>query len=38
MNFKVSLFQHAWLFWVVIALIAAFAAITVAMAKVRRWI
>ncbi|HEX6725144.1 MAG TPA: CorA family divalent cation transporter [Gaiella sp.] len=38
MNFKVSLFAHTWLFWVVIALIAAFAAVTVAVAKRRRWI
>lgn len=38
MNFKVSLFEHAWLFWLVVALIATFAAVTVAVAKLRRWI
>ena len=38
MNFKVPLFEHTFLFWVVIALIAAVALVTVTVAKVRRWI
>jgi magnesium transporter len=38
MNFKVGLFEHAGLFWVVVALIAALAAATVAVARTRRWI
>jgi magnesium transporter len=38
MNFKVGLFDHAGLFWVVVALIAILAAGTVAIARARRWI
>jgi len=38
MNFKVELFQHPMLFWVVIGVIVAVAAVTVAVARVRRWI
>jgi Mg2+ and Co2+ transporter CorA len=38
MNFKVPLFEHTWLFWVVIAFIATFAVVTVAIAKLRSWI
>jgi Mg2+ and Co2+ transporter CorA len=38
MNFKVGLFNHTELFWVVIAIIIAFAPITIGIAKVRDWI
>ena len=38
MNFEVGLFEHANLFWVVVALIAAVAAGTLAIARARRWI
>jgi magnesium transporter len=38
MNFKVGLFQVTWVFWVVVAAIAAFAPITVGVAKRARWI
>ena len=38
MNFKVGLFTHAALFWVVLALIAAIAAITLVVARLRHWI
>ena len=38
MNFKVPLFQHTFLFWVVIALIVGIALVTVIVAKLRRWI
>jgi len=38
MNFRVGLFTHAWLFWVVIVGIAAFGAATLAAARARRWI
>lgn len=38
MNFKVGLFNNAWLFWVVVATIAAVAPLTLAVARVRRWI
>jgi magnesium transporter len=38
MNFRVGFFEHSWLFWVVVALIAAFALATLAVARLRRWI
>jgi magnesium transporter len=38
MNFKVGLFTHAWLYWVVVAAIIAIAPLTVGFAKQRRWI
>ena len=38
MNFKVGLFQEAWIFWIVIAVIILVAPITVAIAKMRDWI
>ena len=38
MNFKVGLFEHSGLFWVVLALIATFAVATLAAARARRWI
>ncbi len=38
MNFKVSLFDHPQLFWVVIALMITVALVTVVVAKLRRWI
>jgi magnesium transporter len=38
MNFKVPLFQYTFLFWVVIAVIVAIAAVTVTAAKLRDWI
>lgn len=38
MNFKVGFFEHSGLFWVVLALIAAFAVATLAAARARRWI
>ena len=38
MNFKVPLFAHPQLFWVVIALIVAGAVVTLTVAKLRRWI
>jgi magnesium transporter len=38
MNFKVGLFEYTWLFWVVVAVIVAFAPLTVALARRRHWI
>ena len=38
MNFKVGLFNHASLFWVVLAVIVAIAPLTLGVAKQRRWI
>ncbi|MFL6203889.1 MAG: CorA family divalent cation transporter [Acidimicrobiales bacterium] len=38
MNFKVGLFEHDYLFWVVLAVIVCVAPLTVAIAKQRRWI
>ena len=38
MNFKVGLFEHAALFWVVVLVIALIAAVTLAVAKLRDWI
>lgn len=38
MNFKPNLFQHAALFWVVIGVIVLIAMVTLAAARVRRWI
>jgi magnesium transporter len=38
MNFKVGLFTHPWLFWVVVGLIVAIAPLTLGMARRRRWI
>jgi len=38
MNFKVGLFEATWIFWLVVALIVAIAPVTVAIAKLRRWI
>jgi Mg2+ and Co2+ transporter CorA len=38
MNFQVPLFSHPQLFWVVIALIAAVAVVTLTVAKLRDWI
>ena len=38
MNFKVGLFNHAWLFWIVLTAIVAIAPPTLGAAKQRRWI
>ncbi len=38
MNFRVGLFEETALFWVMIALIAAIAPITIWLAKQRNWI
>ena len=38
MNFKVGLFEHTVLFWIVLALIVAIGTGTVVVARVRRWI
>lgn len=38
MNFKVALFDHAGLFWVVIGVMACLAAATLGAARLRRWI
>jgi magnesium transporter len=38
MNFKVGLFDYAWLFWVVIALMLLIAALVLAAARAREWI
>jgi Mg2+ and Co2+ transporter CorA len=38
MNFKVGLFAHAWLYWVVIAMMLAIAALVLALARLRHWI
>jgi magnesium transporter len=38
MNFKVGLFDETMLFWAVLAVIVAIAPITIALAKLRRWI
>jgi magnesium transporter len=38
MNFDVSLFDVAWLFWIVIAAMLGVAALVLSMARIRRWI
>jgi Mg2+ and Co2+ transporter CorA len=38
MNFEVGLFNYAWLYWVVIALMLAIAALVLAAARPREWI
>ena len=38
MNFKIGLFDHPALFWVVVAVIVAVAPVTIALAKLRAWI
>lgn len=38
MNFRVGIFEHAWLFWIVLAGIAALVLGTLAAARARRWI
>jgi magnesium transporter len=38
MNFKVGLFQHAWLFWAVIGVMLLIAALVLAAARARQWI
>jgi magnesium transporter len=38
MNFKVGLFEHAWLFWGVIGVMLLVAALVLATARVREWI
>jgi magnesium transporter len=38
MNFKVGLFNHAWLFWVVVATMLLIAALVLSLARSRRWI
>ena len=38
MNFKVGLFQHAWIFWAVIAIIVLVAPLVVGIAKRNEWI
>ena len=38
MNFKVSLFVHPWVFWVVIGVIIGVAPLTLGVAKLRSWI
>ena len=38
MNFDVGLFNYAWLYWVVIALMLAIAALVLAAARAREWI
>jgi Mg2+ and Co2+ transporter CorA len=38
MNFKIGLFDHAWLFWVVVATMLLIAALVPSLARARRWI
>ena len=38
MNFKVGLFDYAWLHWAVIALIFVIAGLVLAAARIREWI
>jgi Mg2+ and Co2+ transporter CorA len=38
MNFKAGLFESTWLFYVVVAVILAIAAVTISVAKFRDWI
>jgi magnesium transporter len=38
MNFKLGLFEHNWVFFLVLALILALAPLTVGVAKLRKWI
>jgi magnesium transporter len=38
MNFKVPLFDHPGVFWIVLAVIVGFAPLTVGLARLRRWI
>jgi len=38
MNFRVGLFDFAWIFWVVVALMLAIAALVLSVARARRWI
>jgi magnesium transporter len=38
MNFKVPLFEHTGLFWVVVALVAGIIVVTTGLARLRRWV
>jgi magnesium/cobalt transport protein CorA len=38
MNFRLGLFEHEWVFWVVIAAMLAIAAATLVLGRLRRWI
>ncbi len=38
MNFRLGFFEQTWLFWVVLAVIALFAPLTILVARQRRWI
>jgi hypothetical protein len=38
MNFQVGLFDHAWVFWLVLAGIVGIALLSVALARMRAWI
>jgi magnesium transporter len=38
MNFDVGLFNHAWLFWLILVVVAAVAPLTIGIAKARKWI
>jgi len=38
MNFKVGIFSHTWLFWIVVGVIVAIAPLTLGVARQRRWI
>ena len=38
MNFKVGLFDWAWMFWIVIVVMLLIAAVVLATARVREWI
>jgi Mg2+ and Co2+ transporter CorA len=37
MNFKVSMFERPWMFWVTLGLMAALAGVTLLIAKRRHW-
>jgi magnesium transporter len=38
MNFRIGLFEHTWLFWMILAAIGALAALTLGVARKQRWI
>jgi Mg2+ and Co2+ transporter CorA len=38
MNFRLGFFDYEWLFWLTVAVIIAVAPLTIAIAKLRRWI
>jgi Mg2+ and Co2+ transporter CorA len=38
MNFRLPLYEHEWIFWVVVAAMLGIAAVTLVFGRLRRWI